>query len=150
MADFNVDWIRAADYAEWVPLFQGYADFYETAIDESIINTVWQWLLDEQHVLEGLLARDDSGAAVGIAHVRRCPRPLHGNEIGFLDDLFVAPEARGTGAADALFSALENHAKQKDWPAMRWTTQHFNQRGRAFYDRYTGGQSDFILYHWAM
>lgn len=25
---------------------------------------------------------------------------------------------------------------------------HFNERGRAFYDRYTSGPSDFIIYQW--
>ncbi|MEX2366478.1 MAG: GNAT family N-acetyltransferase, partial [Pseudohongiellaceae bacterium] len=75
-----------------------------------------------------------------------CPRPLGGCDMGFLDDMFVSPDARGSGAADALFAGLQALAEERGWPALRWITQHFNERARAFYDRYTGGPSDFIMY----
>ena len=32
---------------------------------------------------------------VGFAHYRRMPSPLRGQDIGFLDDLFVDPKHRG-------------------------------------------------------
>jgi hypothetical protein len=48
----------------------------------------------------------------------------------------------------ALFAALTNLAVTRGWPTIRWITQHFNKRGRAFYDRYTGGPSYFIVYQW--
>ena len=149
MMQFTTCAIAATDYADWKPLFYGYAEFYKTAMNDRIADTVWQWLCDDQHVLEGLLTRDDNGAAVAMAHIRACPRPLAGGEIGFLDDMFVAPEARGHGAADALFAALRERAIERGWPAIRWVTQHFNARGRGFYDKYTDGPSDFIMYHWA-
>jgi len=60
--------------------------------------------------------------------------------------MFVAPEARGTGVADAIFSSLNKLAQERGWSSLRWITQHFNERGRGFYDRYTGGPSDFIVY----
>ena len=149
MKRFSVYPVTKADKADWRPLFQGYADFYKVEMTDAVADTVWGWLLDPTHVMEGLIARDADGTAVGIAHVRSCPRPLGGCEVGFLDDLFVTPQARGTGAADALFAALETHAERRGWPAIRWLTQHFNDRGRAFYDRYTGGPSDFIMYQWS-
>lgn len=148
MSEFRVSLVRPADREAWRTLFEGYADFYSVGMTDRVADTVWEWLLSPHHVLEGLIARDAAGAAVGIAHVRACPRPLAGTDVGFLDDMFVAPEARGTGVADALFSALRDHAKRRDWAAVRWITQHFNERGRAFYDRYTGGPSDFIMYQW--
>ena len=94
------------------------------------------------------MTRGSTGLAVGIAHMRACPRPLGGCNIGFLDDMFVLPEARGGGAADGLFSTLKDIATARGWPAIRWIAQDFNERGRAFYDRHTGGQSDFIMYQW--
>jgi len=51
-------------------------------------------------------------------------------------------------AGDALIIALKDLAAKRGWPVIRWITQHFNERGRAFYDRYTGGPSDFIMYQW--
>jgi GNAT superfamily N-acetyltransferase len=140
--------VGESEKARWRKLFDGYADFYEVPISDSIADTVWGWLLDPEHVLQGLVVRDENSAMLGFAHVRACPRPLGGSEIGFLDDMYVAPEARGTGAADALFAGLHTLASERGWPAIRWVTQHFNARGRAFYDRYTAGPSDFIMYQW--
>ncbi|WP_372972373.1 GNAT family N-acetyltransferase [Marinobacter sp.] len=141
-----MSFVTADDKPEWRPLFDGYAEFYKTPVTDEIADQVWDWLLDPDHVLEGLIARDPDGKALGIAHVRACPRSLAGGYIGFLDDMFVVPEARGTGVADALFSHLKTLSQERGWSALRWITQHFNERGRGFYDRYTGGPSDFIVY----
>ena len=148
MKAFQTNFVAKTDKFEWRVLFNGYADFYRVSMTDEIADRVWNWLLDPIHVLEGLLTRTSAGSAVGIAHVRACPRPLGGCDIGFLDDMFVLPKARGSGAADALFSALKDLAAARGWPAIRWITQGFNERGRAFYDRYTGGPSDFIMYQW--
>lgn len=148
MSKFQTGFVSDTDKAEWRVLFDGYADFYNAAMNDEIADRVWTWLMRPSHVLEGLITRDSTGLAVGLAHIRACPRTLGGCEIGFLDDLFILPQARGGGAADALFSALKDLAHARGWPTIRWITQHFNERGRAFYDRYTRGPSDFIMYQW--
>ncbi len=53
----------------------------------------------------GLVAEQD-GRVVGIAHVRPVVRMLHARVDGYLDDLFVDPDARGSGAAAALLGAV--------------------------------------------
>ncbi len=148
MSEFKTRPVTEADKAEWRVLFDLYADFYAVPMNDTIADRVWSWLLDPDHVLEGLLTRNQNAQPVGLAHIRACPRCLGGCDIGFLDDLIIVPEARGTGAADALFAALKELAAERGWPTIRWLTQHFNARGRAFYDRYTDGPSDFILYQW--
>ena len=148
MTNFRTNFVTEHDKAQWRVLFDGYAEFYSVPMDDATAERVWNWLLDPDHVLEGLVVRDKSEAIVGLAHVRACPRPLGGCDIGFLDDLYVVPEARGSGAADALFAGLRALAAERGWPLLRWITQHFNERGRAFYDRYTSGPSDFIMYQW--
>lgn len=148
MSEFHTRFVTADDYEPWRVLFDGYVAFYGFTPDDATAGRVWRWLLDPDHVLEGLLVLDGGGRAVGLAHVRACPRPLGGCDIGFLDDMYVLPDARGSGAAEALFAALRDLAAERDWPAIRWVTQHFNARARAFYDRYTAGPTDFILYQW--
>jgi GNAT superfamily N-acetyltransferase len=148
MGEFRTGFVGKHDKPAWRALFGGYADFYGVALNDATADRVWDWLHDPQHVLEGLLVRDAAERVVGFAHVRACPRPLGGHDIGFLDDMFLAPEARGSGAADALFEALRTLAAERGWPTIRWITQHYNERGRAFYDKYTSGPSDFILYQW--
>ena len=150
MSEITVTDVGEDDFDVWRPLFEGYADFYGTVMTDAAANQVWSWLHDPNHLLEGLLARDADGRAIGLAHVRACPRPLTGATMGFLDDLYVAPDARGSGAADALFEALAKRARERGWPVIRLLTQEFNYRGRAFYDRCIGPKSDFIMYQWKL
>jgi len=121
-------------HAAWRELYGGYATFYKRELSDSIATTVWGWLTDPDHELEGALALLD-GRPVGLAHFRRMPSPLRGCDIGFLDDLFVAPEARGRGVAERLFEHLRERARAEGWPAVRWITADDNYRARTLYDR---------------
>ncbi len=147
---FQTRFVTLKDKGDWRVLYNGYADFYRVEMTDAIADATFRWLLDPGHVLEGLITRDVEGRAVGMAHIRACPRPLGGHEVGFLDDLFVTPDARGQGAADAIFESLNALSKRRGWSSIRWVTQHFNDRGRRFYDRYTEGPSDFIMYQWTL
>ena len=53
----------------------------------------------------------------------------------FLDDLFVAPEARGSGVADALIGEVKKIAQKRGWSLVRWITAEDNYRGRGVYDK---------------
>jgi len=77
------------DRQNWEKLYIGYAEFYKVPMNNEILNTVWSWLFDKKHVVNGL-CYETEGKIVGIAHYRTIPRPLRGKYIGFLDDLFGA------------------------------------------------------------
>ncbi|MEO9901846.1 GNAT family N-acetyltransferase [Nisaea sp.] len=131
--------------ADWRRLYDGYAAFYKVEMTDEIAGTLWGWLNDPAHVLNCLIAEDANGKAIGLAHIRAMPRPLSGAECGFLDDLFVDPEARGQGVFEALFEAMDAMAQEKGWAMVRWLTQEFNYRGRSAYDR-IATKTPFILY----
>lgn len=124
-----------ADKADWRRLFQGYADFYRVAMDDQIADTTWEWIHDPAHVLQGVIARDAAGTAVGLAHFRAMPSPLRGIEIGFLDDLYVDPAARGEDVGEALLRHVAAEGRRRGWPKIRWITADDNYRARALYDR---------------
>ena len=86
--------IKLTDKEDWQKLYQGYAEFYKVEMTQAILNTVWNWLLDEKHELNGLVCEFEE-KIVAFAHYRRMLSPLRGKNIGFLDDLFVSPEFRG-------------------------------------------------------
>jgi len=127
--------LQAQDRAEWQRLYHGYAVFYKTVMTNEILDTVWGWIQDEGNPFFGLLARDANGRAVGLAHCRQMPSPLRGALVGFLDDLFVDPDARGQGVVEALYQALNDLGREQGWPFIRWITAENNYRGRAVYDR---------------
>ena len=125
----------ASDRAGWRRLYDLYAEFYRMPMDDQIAGRLWGWLHDPAHPVKGLLAKDGSGQPIGLAHYRPMPSPLRGIEIGFLDDLFVLPEARGTRLGEALIQAVVDIAKQRGWPSLRWITAEDNARARSLYDR---------------
>jgi GNAT superfamily N-acetyltransferase len=127
---------RAADLADWQRLYEGYATFYKMPMNDRIASTVWGWLLDPAHPLEALLARTSDGRVVGLAHFRPMPRPLSGTTAGFLDDLFVDSERRGTGIADRLLEAMGEIGRERGWTLIRWLTADNNYRARGVYDRH--------------
>lgn len=121
--------------ADWDQLYAGYAAFYRVAQTEEMRDRVWSWLMDPEHEVEGLVALDGAGRAVGLAHVRAFARPLSATTGGFLDDLFVAETARGTGAAEALIRRIAEIGHERGWSVIRWITAEDNARARKLYDR---------------
>ena len=121
--------------ADWERLYASYAAFYGVEQTAAMRATVWGWLHDAGHEVSGLLALDDQGRPVGLTHFRPFSRPLAASTGGFLDDLFVDPAARGSGAAQALIDAVAAAGRARGWTVIRWITAEDNYRGRAVYDR---------------
>ena len=126
--------VEPGDRAGWDRLYAGYAAFYEVEQTDAMRDRVWGWLHDPDHEVTGFVA-EEGEALVGLAHVRPYARPLAAGVGGFLDDLFVAPEARGRGAAEALIRAAAEHGRGLGWSRLRWITAQDNARARKLYDR---------------
>ena len=129
--------IRAAapgDRGGWEPLYLGYGDFYNVPMTAESLETVWGWIHDPAHVLEALVA-ERGGALVGLAHFRAMPSPLRATTIGFLDDLFVDPAARGAKVGERLLDRLNEISAERGWNKIRWITADDNYRARTLYDR---------------
>ncbi|MEQ8666003.1 MAG: GNAT family N-acetyltransferase [Rhodospirillales bacterium] len=124
----------SVDKRDWRRLYDGYGAFYKREMTDAIADTVWNWIHDPAHEVEGAVAKLD-GRVVGLAHYRRMPSPLRGQNIGFLDDLFVDPDVRGHGVAEALFGHLATVAEERGWGVVRWITADDNYRARSLYDR---------------
>ena len=54
---------------------------------------------------------------------------------GFLDDLFVTPSLRGSGAARLLIEAVAKEGEKRGWSVIRWITAEDNYRARSLYDK---------------
>lgn len=127
--------LSSDDRAQWEKLYYGYAEFYNMPINQEIQDTIWSWIFDETNAFYSLIAKNDEEQALGLMHYREMPSPFRGATVGFLDDLFVDPECRGQGVVEALYVALNNSAKSKGWPFVRWITAENNYRGRGVYDK---------------
>jgi GNAT superfamily N-acetyltransferase len=126
--------IQIKDKIQWQELYKDYAKFYKTEINNQILETVWNWLHDKNHVVEGLVYEID-GNIVGLAHYRKMPRPLKGQDICFLDDLFVNPDHRGQRIGEKILNELKKISKSKGWNLIRWITHNDNAKAKSLYDR---------------
>ena len=126
--------IEIKDKLEWEKLYQGYADFYKVEITKETLNTVWNWLHDLKHELNGLVYEIDNHI-VAIAHYRQMPSPIRGKNIGFLDDLYVHPDFRGRKIGEDIINKLNEISKEKGWGLIRWITRNDNHSAKSLYDR---------------
>lgn len=118
----------------WRDLFDGYSTFYKRQLTDAVAERVWAWLMDPGHELEGKLALIN-GSTVGLAHFRRQRRPGFGEDMGYLDDLFVSPDARSGGVGRALIEHIREVGRARGWRTIRWTTADDNYPARALYDQ---------------
>ena len=144
-AKLNIRPVRMSDRDQWDSLYQGYAAFYKVTQTADMRDTVWSWLHDPARESEGLVVTGTGGTLLGLAHFRAFARPLSATTGCFLDDLFVSPDARGTGAADALIGGVQAIAVARGWSVVRWITAENNYRGRGMYDR-VATQTNWVTY----
>lgn len=126
--------LRVDDHTAWQGLYAGYAAFYRVDQTPQMRATVWDWLQDPAHETMGLVSEQD-GKVTGLAHYRAFARPLSATRGLFLDDLFVDPAARGSGAARGLIMALRDIARDQGFSVIRWITADNNYRARGLYDQ---------------
>ncbi len=146
MAEIIIRPLRAEDEADWRRLWTGYLDYYQTQVPEAVYASSFARLLgNDPQDFNGLLALVD-GRPMGLVHYlfhRHCWKI---ENVCYLQDLYVDPQARGTGLGRRLIEAVYAAADTNGTPAVYWLTQDFNAEGRRLYDR-IGKLTPFIRYN---
>ncbi len=121
---------------------RGYCDFYAVAPGDDDLLALSRELIASPE-LDGvqLIARGETGQPLGFATIFWTWSTLSGSRIAVMNDLFVAPEGRGTGVADSLISACVERARERGVASLEWQTARDNERARAVYER-VGGERD--------
>ena len=144
MSTLEVRPARPDDERAWRALWDGYCSFYETVVPPEVTAATWRRLLEPDGPMQGLVA-EQAGEVVGFVNC-----VLHSSTWGtaqmcYLEDLFVSPAARGSGAGRALIEAVLELAKSRGWDKVYWHTREDNARARALYDSFTQ-VDDFVRY----
>jgi ribosomal protein S18 acetylase RimI-like enzyme len=134
---------RTDETEEMLPLIRAYCRFYETEPNDGGLRRMFETLTTDAGQGAVFIARD-GGRAVGFATVDWKWSSLKAGRIGYLEDLFVDPEARGRGIADALIEVCAERCRELGMPAMQWLTAPDNHRAQKVYDR-TSAESDTYL-----
>lgn len=128
--------VEPDDETAWAELYAGYRRFYHLVEDPASVAKTWEWVRDGEHGLVGLVVVDESDRLVALANLRWFARPSSATIGLYLDDLFTAPEARGTGAASALLKEAAARAGQGEGSVVRWITAADNVTARSVYDSF--------------
>ena len=118
------------DEQNWRRLFSEYGAFYETEFTDEVLDRVWAIVIDPAGAVNAFVAELD-GAIVGFAHYRSHPDTFSTGRDWFLDDLYTAPSARGSGVATALIEHLKTLADG----TLRWITAESNTTAQSVYDK---------------
>lgn len=137
--------LRRDDMQPWAGLWRAYLDFYETTLPEAVYQHTFERLSsDDPAAPRGLLAIA-GGRPVGLVHYIFHPHCWKPEGVCYLQDLYVHPDARGTGLGRALIEAVYAAADARNVPGVYWMTQDFNHTARALYDR-IAVKTPFIKY----
>ena len=137
--------LETCDQADWRRLWTAYLDYYETRVPEEVYETSFARNLSPEHPDQNALIARKDGAAVGLVHYIYHAHNWRTEQICYLQDLFAAPEVRGTGVGRALIEAVYKAADAAGRPSVYWMTQDFNHTARLLYDR-IGTVTPFIKY----
>jgi GNAT superfamily N-acetyltransferase len=134
---------REEEVEELLPLMRAYCDFYETPPRDDGLRAMARTLIADPSQGAIFVAREGE-RVVGFATLDWKWSSLKGARIGYLEDLFVDPEARGRGIADALIEVCAGRCRELEMPAMAWQTAPDNLRAQEVYNR-TGAEYDTYL-----
>lgn len=124
--------VSLADKERWLELFKAYIVFYESELSDEQFELTWNRIHSDFNMY-GLVAEQD-GNIVGIANYLYRPSTWAKNDFCYLEDLFVDPAVRGTGAGRALITELTEIARKAGSERLYWTTAPDNATARRLYD----------------
>ena len=126
---------RPQDETDFRRLWQGFCDGYGLTLAPDVTAFTWARLMDVANPLNVRLACVD-GVPQGFAIHQHHPSTWVMGDDGYLEDLFVAPEARGKGLGRALIEDLVAIGRARGWRRLYWLTEIENATARRLYNQF--------------
>ena len=115
---------------------RAYCDFYKVAPSDEALLALFEALADDP-VNEGLqlIARDEQSGPLGFATIYWTWSTTRAARVGVMNDLFVAPEARGLHLGERLIEACTEECRKRGAVSLGWQTALDNETAQRLYDR---------------
>jgi GNAT superfamily N-acetyltransferase len=126
--------VGADERAAWEPLWNGYLAFYKATLALGATDVAWQRFHDPREPMFVLGAYVE-GRLTGIVHYLFHRSSWTVGNYCYLQDLFVAENARGLGLGRSLIDAVYEKAKGAGASRVYWLTQTSNAQARMLYDQ---------------
>jgi ribosomal protein S18 acetylase RimI-like enzyme len=130
-------------------LFDAYRQFYEQPADAALaLQFIGDRIRNRESVILVAQAADASGALVGFCQLYPGFCSVIAQPIYTLYDLYVAPDARKTGAGRALMQAAHAHAQANGFARLDLSTARTNHAAQALYESLDWVRDDvFLVYN---
>ena len=142
----KIEAVCERDLGDLLPMLVAYCDFYDADPGEENLRAFALTLMERPDEGVQLIARGEDGAPLGFASVFWTWQTLGAARVGVMNDLFVAPGGRGSGAADALIAACLERCRSHGAALLAWKTAPDNHRAQAVYDRVGARRSQWLDY----
>ncbi|MBN3526775.1 GNAT family N-acetyltransferase [Paenibacillus apiarius] len=138
--------VEPSDKQELTSLMYEYiVDFYQRPKPEmEKVHCLIDTLLEKKRGIQFTAQKE--GKLIGFATLYFTFSTTVSDQITVMNDLYVVEEARGTGAAQALFQACATFTKENGYARMTWITASDNYRAQRFYDKMGGTRGNWINY----
>ena len=136
---------RDSDFFPWLSLYEAYTAARGADLTEQKALLLWTWLSDPAHVESALIAVDDEGSVVGLAHFHTFPRPLEGDSGVFVDALYLSADVSDQSVGQRLLDAVREYATAHGAGVVRWTKSEGEQLPAALAT--AGGESSSSEVH---
>lgn len=136
------------DYAQWIPLWKSYQEFYGVDIPEPVTRLNWGRFLDAGEPMFCAVAKVDDHI-IGFVHYLFHRSTWAATNYCYLEDLFVRPDVRGKQVGKQLIDYVRQQAHAHEASRLYWHTHQTNLRGQRLYD-WVAKKSGMIEYQMPM
>jgi GNAT superfamily N-acetyltransferase len=131
------------EFFAWYPLFAEYAAGAGAPVTDEHVMRVWTAV--QARGAHAAVAHDESGSVVGFVHALPFDRLLQGDRGVQIEDLYVAPAARGRGVATALVEHVRTAAESAGTPLLRWVARADDGAAKALQDKFADAAGGWVL-----
>ena len=132
------------DFFSWYALFTEYAGQAGLTLTDESAMRVWTTLqTSDSH---GVLAADEDGQIVGLAHFRVFERLLEGDSGHVIEDLYVTEGARRRGVATALVEHVRTRGETEHRPLLRWVARTDDPAAQALQHKFAASAGGWVLH----
>jgi GNAT superfamily N-acetyltransferase len=143
----HVGRVTRSSFDDVLTLVGAYQRFYEVEPDDALNAVFFARFIESDAEGTLLEARDmRRGSVIGFACLHWRLDTVLAHEVVCLHDLFVVPEARGTGAGRALLEAAADVARARGAASLVWSTAPDNTTAQRLYDATGAARSSWYEY----
>jgi GNAT superfamily N-acetyltransferase len=141
-----IEIVSDENFDEVLPLIRAYQDFYRVSnIDEQKNrNHFGRFLRDHSRGVLLLLRFEQT--PIGFATIYYTFSSARAEEVGVLNDLYVAPEYRGKGFGRQLIARASEEVKARGLTRIQWLTTRDNNTAQTLYDSTAASKSEWFFY----